>query len=64
MKHLAIGGNINKMSELKFPIVCRGCKKKINDEYELWDAEKKLCDKCSMKNNTENINKPIRTYLN
>ena len=34
-------------------IMCKGCKKEI-DEIDLWDSKKKLCDKCSMKENSNN----------
>lgn len=47
--------------KLKFPTICNGCRKKINDEYELWDDKNGLCDSCSMKSN---VIKQGKSYIN
>jgi hypothetical protein len=49
-------------SKLKFPTICKGCKRQINNEYELWDDKNGLCDGCSMKN--AKINKLGKSYIN
>ena len=45
---------------------CKGCGRQIKDEIDLWDKEKNLCDKCSIKqnSNTQTENKLNLSYIN
>jgi len=46
--------------------ICQKCKKEVN-EIDLWDKDKKLCDKCSMQINSRlnnNNNKINLSYIN